>query len=99
MVRFEPGNIVFHPGENAPPKLSQDLANFLNNETGRRWIVTLSMDEVGEPTYQQSQLTERSLQIEEAAKRPFIKSVLELFPGAKISAVKQTNKDSKSASS
>ncbi len=99
LVRFEPGNIVFHPGENAPPELSQDLANFLNNETGRRWIVTLSMDEVGEPTYQQSQLTERSLQIEEAAKRPFIKSVLELFPGAKISAVKQTNKDSKSASS
>jgi len=88
LVRFEPGTIVFHPEKNAPRELSQDLANFLNTETGRRWIVTLSMDEPGEPTYQQRQLREKSDQIEEAAKKPFIKSVLKLFPGAKISDVK-----------
>jgi hypothetical protein len=88
LVRFEPGTIVFHPEKNAPRELSQDLANFLNTETGRRWIVTLSMDEPGEPTYQQRQLREKSEQIEEAAKKPFIKSVLKLFPGAKISDVK-----------
>jgi len=88
LVRFEPGTIVFHPEKNAPRELSQDLANFLNTETGRRWIITLSMDEPGEPTYQQRQLREKSEQIEEAAKKPFIKSVLKLFPGAKISDVK-----------
>ena len=88
LVRFEPGTIVFHPEKNAPRELSQDLANFLNTETGRRWIVTLSMDEPGEPTYQQRQLREKSEQIEEAAKKPFIKSVLKLFPGAEISDVK-----------
>jgi DNA polymerase-3 subunit gamma/tau len=99
LVRFEPGSIVFHPSKNAPRELSQDLANFLNTETDRRWIVTLSMDEPGELTYQQSQLSEKSEQIEEAAKMPFIKSVLELFPGAKISEVKQTNNESESASS
>ena len=88
LVRFEPGTIVFHPEKNAPRELSQDLANFLNTETGRRWIVTLSMDEPGEPTYQQRQLREKSERIEEAAKKPFIKSVLKLFPGAKISDVK-----------
>jgi DNA polymerase III subunit gamma/tau len=88
LVRFEPGTIVFHPEKNAPRELSQDLANFLNTETGRRWIVTLSMDEPGEPTYQQRQLREKSERIEEAAKKPFIKSVLKLFPGAEISDVK-----------
>ena len=88
LVRFEPGTIVFHPEKNAPRELSQDLANFLNTETGRRWIVTLSMDEPGEPTYQQRQLREKSEHIEEAAEKPFIKSVLKLFPGAKISDVK-----------
>ena len=99
LVRFEPGTIVFHPEKNAPRELSQDLANFLNTETGRRWIVTLSMDEPGEPTYQQRQLREKSEQIEEAAKKPFIKSVLQLFPGAEISDVKLTNNESESASS
>jgi DNA polymerase-3 subunit gamma/tau len=71
----------------------------LNTETGRRWIVTLSMDEPGDPTYQERQLNEKSEQIEKVAMRPFIKSVLELFPGAEITDVKQTNNENKIVSS
>ena len=52
LVRFEPGRIEFRPGDHAPSELAHDLSKFLNENTQRRWVVTVS-GEAGEPTLRQ----------------------------------------------
>jgi len=89
LVRFEPGTIVFQPGDNMPREFSQDLTRFLNGKTDRRWVVTVSLDEQGAASVQQREDAVKAAQRDEIAKTPFMQSVMETFPGAKISEVRE----------
>ncbi|MBT3917411.1 MAG: DNA polymerase III subunit gamma/tau, partial [Rhodospirillaceae bacterium] len=89
LVRFEPGTIVFQPGDNMPREFSQDLTRFLNGKTDRRWVVTVSLDEQGAASVQQREDAVKAAQRDEIAKTPFMQSVVETFPGAKISEVRE----------
>jgi DNA polymerase-3 subunit gamma/tau len=86
LVRFEPGRIEFHPGDHAPQELAHDLSKFLNDNTARRWVVTVSR-EPGQATLQQQDDERVAKARAEAARDPLVKTVLEAFPGAVIDSV------------
>ena len=88
LLRFKPGAIVFQPGENMPREFVQELTRFLNDATSRRWVITVSLDEQGAETYQQREDAIEVARFEAVTETPFVQSVLEVFPGAEIDAVR-----------
>jgi DNA polymerase-3 subunit gamma/tau len=88
LVQFEPGRIEFRPAPGAPRDLANRLSQLLGEWTGTRWVVSVSGAE-GEPTLrEQQEQRERALRSEVAA-HPLVRAVLETFPGATISAVRE----------
>jgi len=84
LVHFEPGRIEFRPGERAPAGLAQDLGRFLNERTGRRWMVTLSQA-AGEPTLHERLERAREQRRDQALDHSLVKAALGAFPGARVS--------------
>jgi DNA polymerase-3 subunit gamma/tau len=83
LVGFSPGRIEFHPGDHAPSDLAHRLSRFLNDNTARRWVVTVA-SQAGQPTlHQQAAAAAKA----EVATHPLVKAVMETFPGATIGAV------------
>ena len=89
LVRFEPGTIVFQPGDNMPREFSQELTRFLNGTTDRRWVVTVSLDEQGAASVQQREDAVQVARRDEIAQTSFMQSVMETFPGAEIAEVRE----------
>ncbi len=87
LVDFEPGRMEFRPGQGAPASLANDLTTFLDGNTARRWVVSVS-DEPGEPTLNQQAEREAAESMTEAAEHPLVKAVLETFPGASVTGVR-----------
>jgi DNA polymerase III subunit gamma/tau len=87
LVHFEPGRIEFRPAANAPRDLANRLGQLLSEWTGLRWLIAVSEAE-GEPTLRErEERRERDLR-NEVANHPLVRAVLETFPGATISAVR-----------
>ena len=89
LVRFEPGTIVFQPGDNMPREFSQELTRFLNGTTDRRWVVTISLDEQGAASVQQREDAVQVARRDKIAQTSFMQSVMETFPGAEIAEVRE----------
>jgi DNA polymerase III subunit gamma/tau len=88
LVHFEPGRIEFRPASEAPRDLANRLGELLREWTGIRWMIAVSEAE-GEPTLrQQEDGRERDLR-NEVASHPLVQAVLETFPGATITAVRE----------
>jgi len=87
-VSIRAGQIVFRPNAHAPKNLAHDLSRQLQEWTGRRWIVTLAA-EGGGPTIAESRMAAERARKDAAAQEPFVRAVLEAFPGAEIISVRQ----------
>ena len=87
LVAFEAGRVEFRPGEQAPEDLARDLSRFLNENTARRWLVTVS-SEGGAATLHRQKEDAATTRKNEAAQDPFVREVLNAFPGAEITDVK-----------
>ncbi len=87
LVTFAPGQVEFRPGDNAPEDLARDLSRFLNDQTARRWLVTVS-SESGAATLLRQQEAAVATRKSEAAQNPFVREVLDAFPGAEITDVR-----------
>ncbi|MFQ5785997.1 MAG: DNA polymerase III subunit gamma/tau [Alphaproteobacteria bacterium] len=88
VVRFEPGRIEFRPGPDAPDRLANELGEKLGRWTGRRWIVAVS-GAAGEPTLAERHDAARARRIAEAKEHPLVKAVLETFPEAEVTEVRE----------
>ncbi|HEX5281767.1 MAG TPA: DNA polymerase III subunit gamma/tau [Micropepsaceae bacterium] len=88
LVALEPGRIVFRPNPQAPKNLAHDLSRQLQQWTGRRWIVTVAA-EGGAPTLAESRLATERARKDAAAQEPFVRAVLDAFPGAEIISVRE----------
>lgn len=88
LVRFEPGRIEFRPEPAAPRDLANRLGALLGEWTGTRWMVAVSEAE-GEPTLRQQQERHQSELRNEVTRHPLVRAVMETFPGATISAVRE----------
>ena len=94
LVSFDLGCIEFRPAKGAPSGLAGQLTDFLNAHTAERWMVTVSQ-EPGQPTLTEQRAHGQADLEAEAARHPFVKQVLDAFPGAEIKDVGpvETEKD------
>ena len=83
LVRFSPGLIEFNPDQGAPADLAGQVGKFLTRWTGRRWVVSVVNGE-GDPTLYDQELAQ-------ARSDPLVKSILDVFPGATIEAVRRAD--------
>jgi DNA polymerase III subunit gamma/tau len=90
LIAFEPGRIEFRPADGAPANLANRISQLLGEWTGERWLVAPSKASTGgEPTLrEQEERRERDVRNEVAA-HPLVQAVLETFPGAAVTAVRE----------
>jgi DNA polymerase-3 subunit gamma/tau len=88
LVALEKGRIEFRPGPHAPKTLASDLAQRMRDWTGERWIVTLASDG-GAPTIAEARARAEQAKKDAVSQQPFVRAVLDAFPGAEIVAVRE----------
>jgi DNA polymerase-3 subunit gamma/tau len=89
LVALEKGRIEFRPNALAPSALASDLSQRLRDWTGYRWIVTVAR-EGGAPTIAEARADSERARKDAVAQEPFVRAVLDAFPGAEIIAVRET---------
>jgi DNA polymerase-3 subunit gamma/tau len=85
LVKLAQGRIEISLEPEAPPKLAQDLGAHLTRLSGARWIVSVSAG--GQPTLAQKEKSIQNAVFEKMKAAPAIAEILEIFPGAEITAV------------
>ncbi|MBI1207056.1 MAG: DNA polymerase III subunit gamma/tau [Azospirillum sp.] len=86
-VRLEPGCLEIRLGPGAPTNLPSRVSALLTEWTGRRWIVAIS-DQPGGSTLKDEDAAAVSRARAEAEAHPLVRAVLETFPGARITDVR-----------
>ncbi|HEY1224643.1 MAG TPA: DNA polymerase III subunit gamma/tau [Brevundimonas sp.] len=86
-VSFKPGQLTFEPAEGMPANLATKLAARLKEWTGRQWFV-IANGEGGGETIIEANRRETARERAEIEADPFVRAVMEAFPGAKIGEVK-----------
>ena len=86
-VRFEVGRVELRPRDEAPRNLAGQLGRLLEDWTGERWVVSVS-SEAGEATLHEQRQAERAQQREAALRDPLVQAVLETFPDAELTALR-----------
>ena len=87
LVAFEPGRVEFRPEPAAPRDLANRLGQLLGEWTGTRWVVAVSQAE-GMPTLAEQAMERDSAVRNEVVAHPLVRAVLDTFPGATITAVR-----------
>ncbi|HEY0103624.1 MAG TPA: DNA polymerase III subunit gamma/tau, partial [Brevundimonas sp.] len=86
-VAFKPGAITYESLDGAPMDLARKLASRLKDWTGRTWLIAANGQGGGE-TMIEVDRRRRGEERAEIEADPFVRSVLEAFPGAKIGEIK-----------
>jgi len=92
LVSLERGRIEFRPSRGAPGTLASDLSQRLRDWTGQRWIITLASEGGALTIYEQRQAAEQARK-DAVSQEPFVRAVLDTFPGAEIVAVREREDD------
>jgi DNA polymerase-3 subunit gamma/tau len=87
LVDFKPGLITFEPAPGAPPTLTQRLTSRLREWTGDRWMAEIRGG--GTETAYERERREEKAERAQLEEDPFVKAVLETFPGAEIVAYRK----------
>jgi DNA polymerase-3 subunit gamma/tau len=82
-VAFQPGAITFEAAPGAPADLAQRLSRKLKEWTGQAWLVAAEGGGGAESAYERER-RERTEVRQGAENDPFVRSLLETFPGAEI---------------
>ncbi len=88
LVRFEPGVIEINPLDAAPPNLASRVGTLLSAWTGRRWVVGIS-SAAGQPPLAETEKQERAAAFDSARASPTVRAILDAFPGAVITDVRE----------
>jgi len=87
-ISFRPGAITYEAAPGAPANLAGRLVARLKEWTGQPWLVAAEGGGGAESAWERQKREQRESRAEIEAD-PFVKSVLEAFPGAKIVEVRQ----------
>lgn len=87
LAHYSPGRIDFQPAPGAPASLAQELGAKLGQWTGARWMVSV-VQSGGQPTIAAAQQAERTAAEEDAKTDPLVAAVFDVFPGAKITELR-----------
>ncbi len=82
IVRFEEGHIEMRLGPDAPDTLPGRLTRRLKEWTGRQWVVSVTEQANGAASV-------RDKRMAEVLADPLVAKALEVFPGAKVTSVKE----------
>jgi DNA polymerase III subunit gamma/tau len=88
LISFRVGAISFEPAPGAPNNLSQRLSVRLKEWTGQPWLVAAETGG-GAETLAERQAKEHEAIRAEALADPFIQSVMQVFPGAELTEIRQ----------
>ena len=87
LVSLKPGNLQIALAGSAPDQLAGDIARFLSQWTGQRWLVSLS-EFGGEETLAEHQRESDEKLRDTIASEPLVARILDVFPGASIDEIK-----------
>ena len=87
-VKVAEGLIEFRPTEDAPQRLSQDLARVLKSITNDRWVVSIS-NQLGDITLAQKQKKADDEMREQALQEPLMQNIMRLFPNAELKSIEK----------
>jgi DNA polymerase-3 subunit gamma/tau len=96
LVSYAPGRIELELTPDAPSDLVQRLGRVLQATTGARWVISIVTDGGG-PTLAEAEAAEKSKIEAEITAHPLMKTVLSLFPSAKITDIRSTESLAKTA--
>jgi DNA polymerase-3 subunit gamma/tau len=97
-VSFRPGAITFEPAPGAPSNLAHRLVTRLKEWTGQPWLVAADGGGGAESLYERAQRETQEVR-KGALADPFVKSVLEAFPGAEVVGVRTIQVEAETATS
>ncbi|KQW82982.1 DNA polymerase III subunit gamma/tau [Brevundimonas sp. Root1279] len=86
-VAFKPGAITYESAQGAPIDLARRLSARLKEWTGRTWLIAANGQGGGE-TMIEIDRRKRAQERAEVEADPFVKAVLEAFPGARLGEIK-----------
>ena len=92
LVRFAPPVIELRPHADAPRDLAPRLGALLLRVTGTRWTIALTK-EAGEPTLAEQGNAADQARRANVADHPLVRAIMEVFPGARIEAVRDPAAD------
>ncbi|MBL6775261.1 MAG: DNA polymerase III subunit gamma/tau [Candidatus Puniceispirillum sp.] len=87
LVSLKPCNLQISLVGSAPDQLAGDIARYLSQWTGQRWLVSLA-ESGGEKTLAEQQRDANEKLRDTIASEPLVAQILEIFPGAIIDEVK-----------
>ncbi len=82
IVRFEEGRIEMRLADGAPDTLPGRLTRRLKDWTGRQWVISVTEQEGGA-------MSVRDQRFAEIMADPLVQKALEVFPGAKVTSVRE----------
>eukprot|EP01030_Chromulinospumella_sphaerica_P026706 gene26706-26924_t len=88
LVSYRPGAIVYEPAPNTPQNFAGRLVSRLKEWTGQPWLVAAEGGGGAETAWEKQKREQKEARAEIEAD-PFVRSVMEAFPGAEILGVKQ----------
>jgi DNA polymerase-3 subunit gamma/tau len=87
LARYAPGRIEFEPTPQAAPDLAARLGQRLQSWTGTRWGVSV-VSSGGQPTILEDRDRDLNDAKAEALTNPLVQSILQAFPGTKITDIR-----------
>ena len=87
LVSLKPGNLQIGLVDAAPDQLAGDIAQYLSQWTGQRWLVSLS-ESGGAQTLAEEQRDADEKLRDTIASEPLVAQILDIFPGASIDEIK-----------
>jgi DNA polymerase-3 subunit gamma/tau len=88
LISFRIGAISFEPAPGAPNNLSQRLSARLKEWTGQPWLVMAETGGGAETLAEQQAKADAAIRAEALAD-PFVRSVMQVFPGAELTEIRQ----------
>jgi len=82
-ISFRPGAIEYEPAPGAPANLAQRLVGRLKDWTGERWLIAAQGGGGAESLWEKQKREQREVRAE-IEQDPFVRSVMEAFPGTEI---------------
>ena len=87
LVSLKPGNLQIGLVGVAPDQLAGDIARYLSQWTGHRWLVSLSESGGAQTLAEEQRDTDEKLR-DTIASEPLVAQILDIFPGASIDEIK-----------
>ena len=87
LVSFKPGNLQIGLVGAAPDQLAGDIARYLSQWTGQRWLVSLSESGGAQTLAEERRDADEKLR-DTIASEPLVAQILDIFPGASIDEIK-----------